>query len=246
MQHGKHINNFSQELDRLQLAYGILLKKTKGGSVTYTAGHPRRALEAASKVFYKGDNSRMKSGSDYLTHSQDVVLKHYARTTYEGVKDACRAMVGVTEHKTSTTYPACIAFNGDQMQMMRDYMKYVRGEMLEDGTPDKSPFFRMQHGKHIKNFSQELDRLQLAYGILLKKTKGGSVTYTAGHARRTLEAASKVLYKGDNSRMKSGSDYLTHSQDVVLKHYARTSYEEVKDARRAMDSLIRGQSSQGP
>ena len=46
--------------------------------------------------------------------------------------------------------------------------------------------------------------------------------------------------------MKSVSDYLTHSQDVVLKHYARTTYEEVKDARRAMDSLIRGQSSQGP
>ena len=120
-------------------------------------------------------------------------------------------LVGVTEHKTSTTYPACITFNGDQMQMMQDYMKYVRGEMLEDGTPDKSPFFRMQHGKHIKNFSHELDRLQLAYGILLKKTKGSSVTYTAGHARRALEAASKVFYKGDNSCMKSVSDYLTQS-----------------------------------
>ena len=155
-------------------------------------------------------------------------------------------LVGVTEHKTSTTYPAYIAFNGDQMQMMRDYMKYVRGEMPEDGTPDKSPFFRTQQGKHIKNFSQELNRLQLAYGILLKKTKGGSVTYTASHARRALEAASKVFYKGDNCRMKSVSDYLTHSQDVVLKHYARITYEEVKDARRAMDSLIRGQSSQGP
>ena len=82
-------------------------------------------MEAASKVFYKGDNSCMKSVSDYLTHSQDVVLKHYARTTYEEVKDARRAMVGVTEHKTSTTYPACIAFNGDQMQMMRDYMKSI-------------------------------------------------------------------------------------------------------------------------
>ena len=155
-------------------------------------------------------------------------------------------LVGVLEHKTSTTHPAFIAFNGDQMQMMRDYMKYVRGEMPEDGTPDKSPFFRSQAGKPIKNFSQELNRLQLAYGILLKKSKGGSVTYTAGHARRALEAANKVRNKGDNSRMKAISDYLTHSQDVALKHNARTTTQEVKDARRAMNSLIHGYSSQGP
>ena len=37
-------------------------------------------------------------------------------------------LVGVLEHKTSTTHPALIAFNGQHMQMMRDYMKYVRGE----------------------------------------------------------------------------------------------------------------------
>ena len=61
-----------------------------------------------------------------------------------------------------------------------------------------------------------------------------------------MEAANKVRNKGDNSRMKAISDYLTHSQDVALKHYARTTTQEVKDARRAMNSLIHGHSSQGP
>ena len=46
--------------------------------------------------------------------------------------------------------------------------------------------------------------------------------------------------------MKSVSEYMTHSKDVVEKHYARTTHEEVKGARMAMDSLIRAQSAQEP
>ena len=59
-----------------------------------------------------------------------------------------------------------------------------------------------------------------------------------------MEAANKVYDKGDIERMKSVSDYLTHSKDVVKKHYAHTTHEEVKGARMAMDLIIPGQSVQ--
>ena len=63
---------------------------------------------------------------------------------------------------------------------------------------------------------------------------------------RAMEAANKVYDKGDTEHMKSVSDYLTHSKDVVKKHYAHTTHEEVKGARMAMDSLIRAKSAQEP
>ena len=39
---------------------------------------------------------------------------------------------------------------------------------------------------------------------------------------------------------------MTHSKDVVQKHYAQTTHDEVKGTRMALDSLIRAQSTQEP
>ena len=146
-------------------------------------------------------------------------------------------LVGVKQYNTSTTYPVCVAFSGGQMKLMRDYMVFIRGEMPEDGAAGTSPFFRSPSGSPIGNFTKELNRLQVAYGIILEKTKAGPVCFTAGHARKALGAANRIVFKGDTERMKSVSDYLTH---------AYTTQQEIKCARMAIDSLIHGQSAQEP
>ena len=64
-------------------------------------------------------------------------------------------LVVVKEHKTSTTYPGCITFTGDEMYMMCDYMVFIRGDMPEDGAAATSEFFRTPDGNKIGNFSKE-------------------------------------------------------------------------------------------
>ena len=56
--------------------------------------------------------------------------------------------------------------------MMCDYMIFIRGEMPEDGAAATSELFRTPDGNKVGNFSKELNRLQVAYGIILKRRKG--------------------------------------------------------------------------
>ena len=65
-----------------------------------------------------------------------------------------------------------IVFIRGEMQMMCDYMVFIRGEMHEDGAAATSEFFRTPDGNKVGNFSKELNRLQVAYGIILKRRKG--------------------------------------------------------------------------
>ena len=146
-------------------------------------------------------------------------------------------MIAVKNHKTATSYPACVVLNGSEMNMMKDYWSFIRGPMPDDLAPAVSRFFRNPVGNGIDNMNKELTRLQTRYGIVKQTSEGGKRTYTSSDARKSLEVANREHYRGNADAQKNVSDYLAHSRDVAMKHYSKKKHEDVVMARNSILKL---------
>ena len=167
----------------------------------------------------------------------NMTVKEFALAMEVG--DDGERLIAVIKHKTATSYPACMILSAADFQLMGDYLVFIRGEMPEDADPETSHFFRSPNGKPIPNMSKELERLQTGYAIVSKTTASGALGYTANHARKAMESASRQYYgNGRSAELKSVSDYLTHSENVVRKHYARKTFHEVMAARKCMMAVL--------
>ena len=154
------------------------------------------------------------------------------------VGDDGERLIAVKNHQMATSNPSCMILSKTDYQLMRDYLAFIRGEMPEDDEPSTSLFFRAPNGKPIQNMSKQLDSLQTGYDIVSKRTAAGAHGYTCNHARKAMDSASRSHFGSNSMELKSVIDYLTHSENVVRKHYARETFSEVMAARQSMLAVV--------
>ena len=161
-------------------------------------------------------------------------------------------LIVVRKHKTKANYPACLSLSDEEHDLMNDYYTYVRGHVAADVKPKNSKFFRTPKGTPVYNMPNQLNALQQQYGIFKKQknsrfqkqrksgSKLRSKSYTANDARIAMERATKEHFSSKKHYVTQISDYLTHSENVVKKHYAKKNYADVVHARKLSMEVIDG------
>ncbi|KAJ8355195.1 hypothetical protein AAFF_G00086990 [Aldrovandia affinis] len=132
-------------------------------------------------------------------------------------------IVGVKEHKTAAQQVAVFALSDEEEMWFSIYYTHARPQVIKaqskkrkrdeaeeesEGEAEKEErFFISTTGRPIYNASNDLNRLQAKYKVVL---------VTSQLARRVFETATKSMSDAEKSLV---ADYLTHSTVTAEKHY---------------------------